>query len=122
MISGTVALAISLGTLNHAAAQPLFHHEYDWTFIMGDQLYGFRDVVQEPGHFRWTEIWLGDRVYEPEIKAEDRRLLKRYPPLTAILGVRRLLRPWIETVSDVGEWIHFSCDTLVEERRSETFR
>src|SRR5688572_16600470 len=57
-------LAVALGS-SAASAQPLFKHEHDWTFTIGGRRYGFWDVAQMPGDFRWTQVWVGGWVFEP---------------------------------------------------------
>ena len=43
-----------------AMAQPLFHVEHNWTSTIEGHRYGLWEVVQTPGDFRWTEIWVAD--------------------------------------------------------------
>ena len=52
-----------------ASAQPLVHVEHDWTFTIGEQLYGLREVVQTPGEFRSTQVWVGGRSYHTRLRA-----------------------------------------------------
>ncbi|MEX0937674.1 MAG: hypothetical protein WDZ59_07415 [Pirellulales bacterium] len=54
-----------------ARAQPLFHFEHDWTVAVGDQLYGLREVVQTPGGFRHTLVWVGPRAIYLPCRAVD---------------------------------------------------
>src|SRR6266571_3344172 len=51
-----------------ASAQPLFHNEHDWTVIVGGHLYGMREVVQTPGDFRRTQIWIGGYLFHTSFR------------------------------------------------------
>ena len=51
-----------------ASAQPLFHYEHDWTVTVGGHLYGMREVVQTPGDFRRTQIWIGGYLFHTSIR------------------------------------------------------
>lgn len=75
-----------------ASAQPLFQFERDWTAYLGGELYGFRDVIQTPGGFRRTQVWIGSRLFHPADVAADRWLLV-IPPVAAALAVRYVTRP-----------------------------
>jgi hypothetical protein len=75
-----------------ASAQPLFHSERDWTIEVSGQLYGFRGVVQTPGEFWWTQVWIGGRRFEPARVPADRWVVT-VPPVAAVLAVRYVTRP-----------------------------
>jgi len=74
-------------------AQPLFHCEHDWTIEIGGGRYGFRDVVQTPGEFRWTQVWVAGRPFEPLHQPADRWMLA-VPAVAPVLAVRYLTAPW----------------------------
>jgi hypothetical protein len=75
-----------------ADAQPLFRRERNWTVEVGGRTYGLCDVVQTPGDFRWPEVWIAGRPFNPTHRPADQWVLA-VPPLTAVLTVRHLTRP-----------------------------
>lgn len=48
-----------------AGAQPLFHWEHDWTIDVNGRTYGIREVVQTPGGFRRTQLFVAGHALEP---------------------------------------------------------
>jgi hypothetical protein len=42
-----------------ARAQPLFHMEHNWAVLIDGRRFGLLQVVQIPGDFRRTAVWLG---------------------------------------------------------------
>ena len=40
-------------------AQPLFRTEHNWAVILDERRYGLVQVLQIPGDFRRTQVWLG---------------------------------------------------------------
>ena len=85
----SIALALSASPAN---AQPLFHYERDWTIEVEGRLYGFRDVVQTPGDFYWTQVWFQGHQFTPAHYREHRWVLI-FPPVAAILAARYVIRP-----------------------------
>jgi hypothetical protein len=75
-----------------ASAQPLFHEDRDWTVEVGGLLYGFRDVVQTPGEFRWARVWIAGRPFDPAHRPPDRWVLA-VPTVPAVFVARHLTRP-----------------------------
>jgi|GEM_PF-4239385 len=67
------------------SAQPLFHHEHDWTVSIAGQTYGLREVVQTPGEFRRTQIWVCGRSRELKLRAVE-VLVIVLAPLAAVVG------------------------------------
>lgn len=81
-----VCFTLTLGA-SPASAQALFRYERDWTADLGGLMYGFRDVIQTPGEFRRTQVWIGGRLFDPAD-----RLVLAIPPVTVVLAVRYLTR------------------------------
>jgi len=88
-----VACAAILLGVSSAGAQPLFRGERDWTTEIGGQLYGFRDVVQTPGDFRWTQVWIAGRSFVPAHNPADWWVFA-LPPVAAALAERYLTAQW----------------------------
>jgi hypothetical protein len=51
-------------------AQPLFRYEHDWTVMIGGRMCGIREVVQTPGEFRSTRIWVAGHLLEMRSSAQ----------------------------------------------------
>jgi hypothetical protein len=76
-----------------ADAQPLFRRERVWTVDIGGRTYGLCDVVQTPGDFWWTEVWIAGRSFVPAHRPADRWVLA-LPPVAAVVAVRYVTRPF----------------------------
>jgi hypothetical protein len=53
------------------AAQPLFETEHDWRITIGENAYGLRQVVQQPGELRQTTIELGPWRFHTRLRAAE---------------------------------------------------
>ena len=67
-----------------ASAQPLFRYESNWTFTVGEHLYGLRQVVQTPGERRWTQVWVGRSVFDMRCRADEVIALISLPPVQSV--------------------------------------
>lgn len=77
-----------------ADAQPLFRRERDWTFEIGGRTYGVCDVVQTPGDFWWSEVWIAGRKFVPHHYPAERWVLA-LPPVAIVVAVRYVTRPFV---------------------------
>src|SRR5262249_7757627 len=83
---------VALCWVSPAAAQPLFHFDRAYTITLANKQYGFVDVVQTPGGFRWTEFWFADHRFEPAHHWQDCWVLA-IPPVGLGFAFRYLTRP-----------------------------
>jgi len=80
-----------------AAAQPLFKREPDWTITVCGWQFGLQGIIQIPGDFHRTRIWLGPRYFEMHLRANVVMLLVLGPPAAAMFRFRAVLdgiRTW----------------------------
>lgn len=75
-----------------AMAQPLSHYEHDWTFTIGGQMYGLREVVQTPGEFRRTQLWVGGYSREVRLRPVEVVALALVPLAAAVFGLWHVSR------------------------------
>ena len=54
-----------------AQAQPLFETEHDWRITIGENAWGLRQVVQQPGELRRTTIELGPWRFHTRLRAAE---------------------------------------------------
>jgi hypothetical protein len=85
----SVAVVLATGPLA-SAAQPLFRFDHDWTVTIGGRLYGLREVVQTPGDFRWTQVWVGRSSFDVRLRAAEVLAFTLFRP-AAPLAVDRTL-------------------------------
>ncbi|MBW3600533.1 MAG: hypothetical protein KY475_25120 [Planctomycetes bacterium] len=70
-----------------AEAQPLFHCEHDWTVMAGERRYGLKEIVQTPGEFRRTQVWVGHRSFDIHLRAAAVAGLAMALPAAVILAL-----------------------------------
>lgn len=71
------------------SAQPLFRSEHNWTFRIGERVYGMRQVVKIPGELRYTTIWLGRCCLDTRFREAEVIALVFYPPANRLAEVLR---------------------------------
>jgi hypothetical protein len=76
--------------------QPLFRHEHEWTFELDNRKYGIDRLIQEPGHWQHTQIWLGGGAFAPETNYED-RIVFLLPGVKVLYGVHTVSRFLVES-------------------------
>jgi hypothetical protein len=76
------------------SAQPLFRYEHDWTITVGDHMYGLREVVQMPGGWRWTQVWVGQHSFNTRFRAGEVVTLALRAPAVAVLVLAISSNTW----------------------------
>jgi hypothetical protein len=74
-----------------ARAQPLFRFEHNWMVDSAAGRYGLLEVVQVPGEFRWTQVWVGRRHFDVRYRLAAAVTAVAPPPVSL---VRRYWGMW----------------------------
>jgi hypothetical protein len=72
-----------------ARAQPLFRCEHNWTFSIGERVYGLQQVVKTPGELRYTTIWFGRCCLDTRFREGELIALLFYPSANRIGAILR---------------------------------